>query len=342
MTLMYWRFSSLKQLSALPGIVCLWVVFASPCFGRLYTNYIFTVPSGYVHLQPPGASFFPFSQFYFSPVHYQQVFDASAFQQLPKGGAFLISLSDHSHCADTDAFYASNVVMRLSTTAAKPDKLSLKFLENIGLDETVVLDSKVLVVQAGGGRCDTPLPNRVNWYSITTPFFYNPADGNLLLDWQLTSTEKPLGFNDQVRRRAGVTVLGDEISGVADLSLTSTTASIAVTAGVVYQFVFAPMPNISIVVRSNDLFVQWPQYPEVFRLQTCSVVGNPAAWVDYPADQIFYVDGEEAFSTSIPLAQLDRQRFFRLYWNSPQPGVPSPGVRILNSPEPSPVPEPNR
>jgi len=65
--------------------------------------------------------------------------------------------------------------IRLSTTRAIPEKLSRTFSENPGPDETVVFQGSLELSSKNLGVFDIQIP-------FTTPFYYNPSKGNLLID----------------------------------------------------------------------------------------------------------------------------------------------------------------
>ncbi len=74
-----------------------------------------------------------------------------------------------------------NLQINLSTSQKAPNALSRTFAENLGTDDTVVfhgaitLSSGFVSTPAGPKEFDIVIP-------LATPFFYNPAAGNLLLD----------------------------------------------------------------------------------------------------------------------------------------------------------------
>ena len=330
------RSFNLMRLCWLVLALCCWSFIGHSLSGAVGPYTIFTVPDGYLDKKAPYPSPYPFNQDWFVPIHTQQVFESSAFGRLPKGGAYLISYSDHSHCYDPASFYASNLTVRLSTTSRKADQLSATFGENVGLDETLILQSEAEVIESGGGPCDLSAGDD-NWYVPQIPFFYNPRGGNLLMDIQIASTSRPFFINnDQYRRRAGVFQLGDEISTIAAYSLDAPVAEKMDTSGVVYRFIFTPTPTLTAFVRSNQFVLNWPSQPSVFKLQWSATATHTTSWQDYPMSQIHYLDSGLEFETSIPLPTLDRMRFFRLYWETPQPVVPPPAVRVVNTPESNP------
>src|ERR1051325_4313452 len=75
----------------------------------------------------------------------------------------------------------ANIQINLSTTARNPDGLNSIFANNVGFDDTIVfsgalnISSQFLGPPTGPKDFDIRIP-------LSTPFLYNPAAGNLLVD----------------------------------------------------------------------------------------------------------------------------------------------------------------
>ncbi|MCH7805431.1 MAG: hypothetical protein IH937_15290, partial [Acidobacteria bacterium] len=71
----------------------------------------------------------------------------------------------------------NDIQINLSTTTMTADNLSATFADNVGADETIVLNRGSLDLSSAGanGTFDIVV-------HFDTPFFYDPALGNLLLD----------------------------------------------------------------------------------------------------------------------------------------------------------------
>lgn len=136
----------------------------------------------------------------------QDVYASSQFLPFPM---FItaITFQPDSYYGKAFSTTIQNIQIYMSTTAATPDALSATFAANVGPNPVNVLSGPVSVSStftgpAGGPKnFDIVLP-------LSTPFFYNPAAGNLLVDIQNTSgsTASPL---------AGVGVSGDGGSRVS-------------------------------------------------------------------------------------------------------------------------------
>ncbi len=280
-----------------------------------YTGAFFEVPNGLMDVEGNDASRLPFD--YLGPVRCQQVYDASQFSKVPIGGAFLCRIFLRADCANRRTWRATNVLVNLSITMKGPDKLSSSFAENIGLDELTVF-GPATYDPPGTPGCPAPIVNGQE-INLATPFFYDPSRGNLLLDLRSSGidwTGGPLGESTLDAQN----VLGDSISRVAAFSLSTNTAEVVDTVGLVTAFEFFLTPSIKVTQETNNVVLTWPASPYTFRLQWADAVGAAGTWADYPGT---IGGGALSRRLSIPLASLPSRKFFRLFWNTPQP-LPTP------------------
>jgi hypothetical protein len=123
---------------------------------------------------------FPFGcnyDHYPGPGEYQQVYQNTQF-----GGPIQITgLQFYNTQSDTGAtsMNTGNFQISLSTTSANWNTLSSTYANNIGPDNTMVFDGSLAQPWTFGDTLSI---------SLTTPFLYNPADGNLLMDVIATNT----------------------------------------------------------------------------------------------------------------------------------------------------------
>jgi hypothetical protein len=116
-------------------------------------------------------------------MRYQQVYAASQFA-LPTAGPKLISELDlRNGVLVNEAFSStiSNIQISLSTVSLAPDALSSTFASNIGADVTQVYNGSLTLSSTNAAG-----PGGTHVFDIAivfqTPFLYDPAAGNLLLD----------------------------------------------------------------------------------------------------------------------------------------------------------------
>jgi len=130
----------------------------------------------------------------------------------------------------------TNVQIDLSTTSEGPDGLSNTFANNVGANDTVVYTGALPLSSADTGPPGGPKAFDIV-ITLQTPFYYDPAAGNLLLDVR--------NFLD-----GGTTVFdaedtsGDSISRVFSYDVTAATG-VYDTAGLVAQFTTTAVPEPS-------------------------------------------------------------------------------------------------
>jgi hypothetical protein len=189
-----------------------------------------------------------------APQRFMQVFDASQFAAL--SGPVLIT----QFAFRPDAIpgpsgpITENFQIFLSTTSRSVAGLSSTFAENIGADNTRVLSGALTLLTANlPGPGDTRQFDIV--YPFTTPFRYDPRDGNLLLDFQYASASGQL-----LRRDAEFG--NPTINSVASVGSPTATTGTITGGGAVIQFTTQPIPE--------------PTTFALVGLGTCGVLG--AAW----------------------------------------------------------------
>ncbi len=137
------------------------------------------------------------------PIRYQQVYRASEFSRFASGGEMINSIAFRARLPGVP-FTGSipQLQVNLSTTSRSPDDLSNVFAENIGADDTQVFSGPVNVVVTDSGPPNGPTNFDVV-IRFTTPFHYDPSQGNLLVDirsfeggTQMPPMDQPLDATD--------------------------------------------------------------------------------------------------------------------------------------------------
>ena len=139
-----------------------------------------------------------------------------------QGNAFSVTISD--------------LQINLSTTALGPDALSGVFANNIGANDTIVYGRGSLVLASAntGGGPSGPRDFDIV-ITLTTPFLYDPSQGNLLLDVRNFSAEVTTPFDAHAE-------VGDAISRVS--GTIGATAGGTSTTGLVTAFTFAQVTAV--------------------------------------------------------------------------------------------------
>lgn len=135
------------------------------------------VPNEWSTAQGDTGNLFPL--FSSQPIRYQQVFDAGQFSRLTPGGGLINRIAFRGHGPGTPfTGTVPQLQVNLSTTNKSPDNLSSTFAENVGPDDTQVFSGPLQTAVTFTGN-PTNFEVVINF---TTPFNYDPAKGNLLLD----------------------------------------------------------------------------------------------------------------------------------------------------------------
>ncbi|MEY2576726.1 MAG: hypothetical protein QOF80_2213 [Verrucomicrobiota bacterium] len=167
------------------------VLFANPCGAADVVT-----PNALRTVQGDTGNLFPILSS--QPLRYQQVYDKSQFAGFAAGGEYITQLAFRVHSPGIP-FTASisNLQVNLSTTAKTPDGLSTTFSSNVGTDDTVVFPSaSVQFATSVSGPVDGPQAFDLV-ITFATPFLYDPAKGNLLLDIRNASGATHDPANDQ-------------------------------------------------------------------------------------------------------------------------------------------------
>jgi len=126
--------------------------------------------------------------------------------------------------------------LNLSTTAAQPDALSSTFANNVGANDTLVFRGSLDVSSAFTGPASGPKAFDIV-VPLTTPFLYNPAAGNLLVEWR-NHSGAPVSISTD-----GSALGNDGASRLIAFSATATTASAADTGSDVLQIGYTAGTN---------------------------------------------------------------------------------------------------
>lgn len=154
--------------------------------------------------------------------HEQMVYGSAHFPQ-----DIALIITELRFRPDASAGYAftttlANIQFNLSTTTRNPDGLSSTFANNVGFDDTIVFSGALNISSQFTGPPGAPRDFDII-IPLSTPFLYNPAAGNLLLEvrnFSGSAAASPLGGGsvpgDQASRLGGglATPTGGADSGV--------------------------------------------------------------------------------------------------------------------------------
>jgi PEP-CTERM motif len=146
-------------------------------------------PNGYEAVDGDTGNLFPFfaTSVTNDSMRYQQVYDASEFATIAPGGGMITEIAFRAHSESPPfAGALASVQIDLSTTAAVADGLSTVFADNIGSDVTTVFGPAPFAISSRqpANFTSTAKPFEIV-FPLLTPFFYDPALGNLLLELRI-------------------------------------------------------------------------------------------------------------------------------------------------------------
>jgi hypothetical protein len=188
-------------------------IFAMPIFaGPL------VVPNEWSSTFGDAGNLFPL--FSSKPIRYQQVFDTAQFSRLNPGGGLINRIAFRGHGPGTPfTGTVAQLQVNLSTTGKTPDGLSSTFADNVGADDTQVFSGPFQTAVTFTGD-PTNFEVVINF---TTPFYYDPAKGNLLLDVRNTQGGTEVPPNDQ--QLDGTSANSDSVSRVYNYGDVTATAA---------------------------------------------------------------------------------------------------------------------
>jgi hypothetical protein len=182
------------------------------------------VPNEWSTAQGDAGNLFPL--FSSQPIRYQQVFDASQFSRLTPGGGLINRIAFRGHGPGIPfTGTVAQLQVNLSTTSKTPDGLSSNFAENVGPNDTQVFSGPFQTAVTFTGD-PTNFEVVINF---TTPFYYDPAKGNLLLDVRNLQGGTEVPPSDQ--QLDGTNANGDSVSRVYNYG-DATAAAAGQTGGV--------------------------------------------------------------------------------------------------------------
>ena len=193
---------------------------------------VVVVPNGFGNVEGNSSTSDPFTS---SSFRFQQVFSASQFGTTP---FFINNIRFRMDGASSgDVLYSfGGGTVQFSTTTRTADNLSSVFADNIGSDVTTVRNG---AFSFGGTFQPGASPQPFGQTISVSPFLYNPAQGNLLLD---------------IRGRSGLVLfpgaldaestVGDSVSWVFASSELPTFGNVS-TLGLITRFDVALVPEPS-------------------------------------------------------------------------------------------------
>jgi hypothetical protein len=99
---------------------------------------------------------------------------------LPPGGAWLVGVRDRADASQQQNVTVRYNDMKITASTTQRDSISTNFAANVGTDAVEVFDGAITLSYEVDSNAPNPLSGM---WKFTTPFFYDPDKGNLLLDY---------------------------------------------------------------------------------------------------------------------------------------------------------------
>ncbi len=239
----------MKSKSVIGHFPCLASLVALLCFGAISGAYAIVptivAPNGNRNVEGNIDNGYPFNLDFFSvpSQRYQQLFDASQFSSIGAGG--LITQLIFRPDAFTGSAFSSmlpDIQINLSTTSVSDDGLSSTFASNVGINDMVVFAGSLSLSSAFTGPSGGPKDFDIV-INLTTPFFYDPSLGNLLMDVRNFGGGSTTIFD-------AAFVQGDGVSrvGANDVNATTADSDFIDTGGLITGFTIVPEPGSAAIL----------------------------------------------------------------------------------------------
>jgi PEP-CTERM motif len=199
-------------------------------------------PSTQTNLEGDTNNGFPFnlSNVFLTAIRWQQVYASSEFTSV--GSGMKIAGITFRPDANTGAAFSStlpNVQIDLSTTSAAPGALNTNFNSNVGADDQIVTSGALVLSSSFTGPAGGPKNFDIH-ITFSTPFIYNPANGNLLLQVRNFGGGGTTQFDaDTNNHGSGAGLLASR--AFATDNNPNSTSGLADNLALITQFDFAPL-----------------------------------------------------------------------------------------------------
>jgi hypothetical protein len=163
----------------------------------------------------------------------QEVYPSEAFEALTDSHRWITGFAYRPDATTVGplTFVASDYQIVVSTTQRTAANLSQVFAENVGDDALTVFDGALTIESENSGSSSGPRQFDI-FFKFQTPFFYDPDQGNLLIEQVRGPGNNYIGFDHH-------SLYGNALVGAVD---SSASMAIGRLSGTVTQFTFVPEP----------------------------------------------------------------------------------------------------
>jgi hypothetical protein len=241
-------------------------------------------------------------------MRYQQVYMSSLFTNASAGSIYVTTLTFYGDSVDppSNGWTVPSMQINLSTTTNTADNLSSVFAENVGPDDTIVLD-----------RASYALLQVIRF---SRPFRYSPPLGNLLLDVRIfDGSDSPFPVSNPFPKMQALNSPSDEVSRLWSTNVMAAAATCSDTAGLKTVIELSPIPSLRAYTSyfgttTNWVAIEWPTQPTTFVLQRSTSVAANAQWKTVSNAGVFSNATYQRYY--FPADSAGAAAFYRLIWPS--------------------------
>jgi hypothetical protein len=211
--------------------LCSWVALAAKAGVIIAPNDLSNAYGGAANVAP-----FDIGAEYLSSMRYQQMYNASQFSGIAPGGEYITQIAFRA--ASIDGFVTGTTLpdIQIDLSATPNSGLDSTFANNVGPNDTVVFNGAWSFSSFDAAGDPTVFGFILN---LTTPFFYNPAQGNLLMDVRNIGGGSSTYFDDSYQAGQGVSrVYSSDVSSATGVSDNE---------GLVTAFTISTVPEPSLI-----------------------------------------------------------------------------------------------
>lgn len=179
----------------------------------------------------------------------QQLYSSDGFSDLAlSGGGTISSIFFRVDATDGRSFHSTipSFQLNISTTARSVDGLSAVFEENVGANDMIAIGPTSISIAGLGGGGSTSFD--IGFDLREHPFFYNPADGNLLLDFRINEGLPGIPNVFGVAILDAFEIEGDSVSSVFASGSSQLPSGQVSTLGLATRFTITPIPEPSSLI----------------------------------------------------------------------------------------------
>ncbi len=170
----------------------------------------------------------------------QHIYLASGFDTVPEGGAWLVGHAYRADASQSEEVPTSFNDVKVTLSTTNLSTISPNFGINLGESSVTVLEGSVDLNYPISGPAGGPNPFG-DEYAYTTPFFYDPSQGNLIVEIVTQTGPETRGATDWA-------TTPDGFAGTAYNAFWQATHGATILTRPITQFRFVPEPSSGLLL----------------------------------------------------------------------------------------------